>query len=236
MENTYEIFTDSSFDDKLKLSTYSVVITKNKKIMKAFGKECKMDLTNSTECEVFAISQAMNIIESNLLQDEKIQKIYLSTDCSAAKEFFKENSKMNIFKRNSKIYNKIKESYRRAHKKMKEKSIYFELRYISRKKNKIAHQYSYKTFKRHKDENPISNIMKNRSELIQFCNKIGIKQGKVLIYLFLISNDDKIISKTQEEIAKSLNLTTSNINRIFRNLKKIEILEKKQNGKYLLKI
>ncbi len=56
------------------------------------------------------------------------------------------------------------------------------------------------------------------------------------MYLFLISNDDKIISKTQEEIAKSLNLTTSSINRIFRNLKKIEVLEKKQNGKYLLKI
>ncbi len=86
MENTYDIFTDASFDDKLQLATYSVVVIMNSKRIQAFGKECKIKLNNSAECEIFAIFQAMTIIESNIIQDEAIKKVYLNTDSSDFKK------------------------------------------------------------------------------------------------------------------------------------------------------
>ena len=46
MENIYEIYTDASFDDYTKLATYSVVIIKNKKLLKAFGKKIQEEIGN----------------------------------------------------------------------------------------------------------------------------------------------------------------------------------------------
>lgn len=69
-EKTYEIYTDASFDNKTKLGTYSVTITQENKVIKAFGKPCEKRLSNSVESEVFAIFQAMNIIESQLIKEK----------------------------------------------------------------------------------------------------------------------------------------------------------------------
>lgn len=234
MENTYEIFTDASFDDVIKLATYSVVIMKNKKLLKAFAKKVKVEIFNSTEGEIFAIFQVMLIIESDIMQDEKVEKIYLSTDASAAKDFFKEKAQTKIFKENLKLCSEIKKTYSRINNKMKEKNICFELRHISRKKNKIVHRYSYKVFQSCKKQDPISNIMKKKNELVQFYEKIGLKMGKVLIYLFLISSEDKMIERTQSEIAKALNISNTNINKIFYKLRELKVLEKKGNGRYSL--
>lgn len=234
MEGTYEIFTDASFDDCTKLATYSVVIIKNKKLQKAFAKKAKTEMFGSTECEIFAIFQAMLIIENNIIQDQKVKKIYLSTDSSATKNFFKGKTKTKIFKKNLKLCNEIKTTYGRINNKMKEKNIDFELRHISREKNKIAHRYSYETFKNCKKEDPKNDIMKKKNELAQFYEKIGLKMGKVLIYLFLISNEERNILKTQNEIAKALSISSTKVNRIFYKLRELKILEKKGNGRYFL--
>lgn len=236
MENIYEIFTDASFDDCTKLATYSVVIIKNRKLLKAFAKKAKTEMFGSTECEIFAIFQAMLIIESDIIQDKGVKKIYLGTDSSATRNFFEEKTKTKIFKKNLKLYNEIKTTYSRINNKMKEKDIYFELKHISREKNKTAHKYSYKTFKNCKKEDPKNDIMKKKNELAQFYEKIGLKMGKVLMYLFLISNEERKILRTQYEIAKALNISSTKVNKIFYKLRELKILEKKGNGRYSLMI
>lgn len=114
-EKTYEIFTDSSFDNKTKIAVYSIVIMQEKKIVKAFAKKCRLHLENSTECEVFAVFQAINIIETNLIK---------------------------------------------------------------------------------------------RKKLLQFLQEFNSKQCKVLIYLCLISSEDKFVIKTQNDISKALELSS----------------------------
>lgn len=49
----YEIYTDASFEDRSKLATYSVVVTKAGKILEVFSKRCKLEAQKSTEVENF---------------------------------------------------------------------------------------------------------------------------------------------------------------------------------------
>lgn len=58
----------------------------------------------------------------------------------------------------------------------------------------------------------------------------------MIIYLFKISNEDKFILKTQMEIARSLEILISCINKIFQELIKLNVLAKIKNGKYSLTI
>ena len=74
-EKLYEIFTDASFDSKTKIATYAIVIIQEKKIIKAFAKKCKIQLENSTECEIFAIFQAINIIEANIIKKKAFKSL-----------------------------------------------------------------------------------------------------------------------------------------------------------------
>ena len=56
----------------------------------------------------------------------------------------------------------------------------------------------------------------------------------MIIYLFKICNEDKFISKTQMDIARSLEISISYINKIFQELIKLNVLTKIKNGKYSL--
>lgn len=58
----------------------------------------------------------------------------------------------------------------------------------------------------------------------------------MIIYLFKISNEDKFILKTQMDIARSLEISISCINKIFQELIKLNVLTKIKNGKYSLTI
>lgn len=86
-EKTYEIYTDAIFDDETKLGTYAIVIIQGNNIVKVIAKKCKIRLEKSTECEKFAIFQAINVILSNLLNNNKIQKFWIRTDCLSARDF-----------------------------------------------------------------------------------------------------------------------------------------------------
>lgn len=235
-EKLYEIFTDASFDSKTKIATYAIVIIQEKKIIKAFAKKCKIQLENSTECEIFAIFQAINIIEANIMRDESIQEFEIRTDCDVAKNFFMNNErKLKIFKENTELYNAIKESYKRVSNKMNREKCSFTLKWIPREENKVAHRYSYSIFKNLKSKEYENNILLfERKKILKFLNKFNSKQCKVLIYLHLIANENKLILKKQSEISESLEISNSSINRIFKELDKLNMLKKVKNGKYRL--
>lgn len=55
---------------------------KKKKVIKSIAQKCNIQLESSTECEVFAIFRAINIIEGSLLKKKIAQKFWLRTDCS----------------------------------------------------------------------------------------------------------------------------------------------------------
>ena len=102
-QKIYEIFTDASFDDVAKVGTYAIVIMQDKKILKTIAKKCNVQLENSTECEVFAIFQAINLIQGSLLKKNITQKFWLRTDCVVARDFFIEDeNKIKVFENNLK--------------------------------------------------------------------------------------------------------------------------------------
>ena len=59
---------------------------------------------------------------------------------------------------------------------------------------------------------------------------------KKKILLFNNSNDQKIISITQEELSKYLNLSITTINNLFKKLIALNVVEKVKNGKYAILI
>lgn len=237
-QKIYEIFTDASFDNVTKVGTYSIVIMQENKILKIIAKKCNIQLENSTECEIFAIFQAINFIQGSLLRKNITQKFWLRTDCTVARDFFieKEN-KIKVFKRNLVLLNTIKEAYERTKKRLSRKDCNFRLKWISRKLNKIAHNHSYSAFQKLK----ITNIKKDivlidRYSFLKLLQGFNSKQYKVISYLFKNSDEQKLIVKTQSDIAMSLELSTYSINKIFKEFIKLNILGKIKNGKYILLI
>ncbi|MCI8345970.1 MAG: hypothetical protein HFJ42_08570 [Clostridia bacterium] len=97
--------------------------------------------------------------------------------------------------------------------------------------------YSYASFKKLRSKEYKNNILLfERKKLSKFLNKFNSKQCKVLIYLHLIANENKLILKKQSEISKSLEISTASISRIFKELDKLNMLHKIKNGKYRLLI
>lgn len=236
-EQIYEIFTDASFDSATKIGTYAIVITKQKKIVKAFAKKCRIKLDNSTECEIFAVFQALNIIEGSLIKERQVQKFFLRTDCMIAKKFLiGQNTKTKIFKQNAELCNTMRETYKRISLKMNRKDCSFKVQWIPRGNNKVAHKYSYLAFQKHISQEYKNNIkLLNKKELLKFIKKFNSNQFKILMYLYLIANDKKIILKKQKEVAESLGLSISCVNKKFKELATNNWLEKIGNGKYILK-
>lgn len=233
-EKAYEIYTDASFDNETKIGTYAIVIIQEKKVIKSIAKKCNIQLESSTECEIFAIFRAINIIEGSLLKKKTAQKFWLRTDCSVARDFFMEkNNNIKIFEKNGELLNTIKKSYARIKKRLDKKDCSFKLKWIPRGANKIAHKYSYSTFQKLKQANYKKDIILiDKESFLGLLQKFNSRQCKIIIYLFQISNEDKSILKTQTEIAKSLEISISYINKTFQELIKLNILTKIKNGKY----
>ena len=78
-----------------------------------------------------------------------------------------------------------------------------------------------------------SNFLYSYFKLLQDYNS---NYYKVISYLFQISNEERLILKTQSEITKTLEISTYNINKIFKQLIKLNILGKIKNGKYIILI
>lgn len=88
-ESTYVIYTDASFDNSMKIGTYAIIIMQENKIIRRTVKRCRIQLKSSTECEIFAVHQAINIILSTYIKSDKKQKFKLRTDCVDARGYLR---------------------------------------------------------------------------------------------------------------------------------------------------
>lgn len=79
-------------------------------------------------------------------------------------------------------------------------------------------------------------ILIDKYSFLKLLQILNSNYYKVISYLFQISNEEKLILKTQREIAKTLEISTYNINKIFKQLIKLNILGKIKNGKYIILI
>ena len=237
-QKIYEIFTDGSFDDVAKVGTYAIVIMQENKIVRIIAKKCNVQLENSTECEVFAIFQAINLIQGSLLNKNITQKFWLRTDCVVARDFFIEDeSKIKVFENNLTLLNTIKQTYTRSKKILSKKNCSFRLRWIPRESNKVAHKHAYSAFQKLKTTNNKKDIVLiDIDSFLRLLQGFNSNQYKVISYLFKNSNEQKLILKTQSEIAEKIELSTYSINKIFKEFIKLNILGKIKNGKYILLI
>ena len=238
-EENFIIYTDASFDEKSKTGTYGIIVIKDDNKIKTITKKCRIQMNNSTECEIFAIYQAINLILSCYINKGKIQKFRVRTDCEIAREFFIEKNDKKVFQNNVEIKDEIKNIYRKMCIKLSKFSGSFKIKWIPRNTNKIAHNHSYATLKKIKNNsNNLANeiILIEKKSFLEILTKITKKESRIIIYLFENLNDQKIISITQEELPKYLNLSITTINNLFKKLIDLNIVEKVKNGKYAILI
>ena len=238
-EENFIIYTDASFDEKSKIGTYGIIVTKDNNKIKTITKKCRIQMNNSIECEIFAIYQAINLILSCYINKEKIQKFRVRTDCEVAREFFIEKNDKKIFQNNLEIKDEIKNIYRKICIKLSKYSSSFKIKWIPRNTNKIAHNYSYATLKKIKNNsNNLVNeiILIEKKIFLEMLTKITKKESRIIIYLFENLNEQKSISITQEELSKYLNLSITTINNLFKKLIALNVVEKVKNGKYAILI
>lgn len=237
-ESKYNIYTDASFDDNLKLGTYAIIVMHENKIVKTISKRCNIDLKNSTECEVFAIYQAINIILTCFFNKNKFQKFCIKTDCSVARDFFiQKNRNIKIFKENLELIKIIKNLYKNISKKLIKENCSFNIKWIPRKNNKIAHKYAYSTFKELRGNNYKNELLLiDKNVFIDILLNLNKIQYEIIIYLIKSSNEQKLINLTQKEVASDLNMSICAINKNFKIFINLSILEKIRNGKYALLI
>lgn len=236
----YNIYTDASFDEKCSIATYSIVIMLENKILKSYSKKSKIEIKNSTEIEVFAVYQAMNLILSCYIKKGENQIFCINTDCMQVPIFFENNKKMKIFKHNESIKIDMIKTYNVICTKLSKNNCSFVLKYISRDLNKIAHKQTYNMLKRIKKVSKINvskeDILINKEVFCEILSSFGKRQISIIIYLLNISNKNGLIEMTQSEIANNLKVSIATISRTIKKLNKLKILEKVKNGKYLLLI
>lgn len=237
-ESTYVIYTDASFDNNTKESTYSIVIMQENKVLKKIRKRNKIQLNNSTECEIFAIFQAFNLINGSLLKKKKAQKFRLNTDCSIARDFFVENEyNSKFFKENQQLLNTIKQTHKNIKRRLSKKDCSLKIKWVARENNKIAHNYAYSALKKSKTSNSKKElILMEQTSFLEILKNFNKKQYKVIVYLIENSNQENFIKKNQSEIANKLKIPLSSLNRIMQKLSELNIIVKVKRGEYSLLI
>ena len=239
-EENIIVYTDASFDEKNKIGTYGIIVTKDNNRIKTITKKCRIQMSNSVECEIFAIYQAINIILSSYINKNKIQKFRIRTDCEAARDFFMEKyDNKKLFQNNFEIKNDMKNKYRKICIKLSKYNSSFKIKWVARKDNKIAHKYAYATLKKIKNapKNMANEIVIiEKKSFLEILTKITKKENQIIIYLFNNINEQKIISITQEDISQSLNISITTINNMFKKLIDLNVIEKVKNGKYAILI
>lgn len=157
--------------------------------------------------------------------------------CCSKRFFFEDENKIKVFENNLTLLNTIKQTYKRIKKALSKKDCSFRLRWIPRESNKVAHKHAYSAFQKLKTTNSKKDIVLiDRDSFLRLLQEFNSRQYKVILYLFKNSNEQKLIIKTQSEIAEKLELSTYSINKIFKEFIKLNILGKIKNGKYILLI
>lgn len=238
-QTKYNIYTDASFDNKSNIATYSIIIMKEDKILKSFSKRSRIEIKNSTEIEIFAVYQAMNLILSCYINKSESQTFCINTDCTQVPIFFRNNkSKMKIFKNNEELKKDMLKTYNVICTKLSKENCGFTLKWISRDSNKIAHNQTYNMLKRVRKiknfKNSKEDLIINKNTFCDILSNFNKSQFSIIIYLFSISNQEDLILTTQKEVSKTLNISISVINKTFSRLKELKILEKVKNGRYML--
>ena len=233
-ENTYTIYTDASFDDFTKIGTYSIIIMQSNSVLKRIARKCKMQMNNSTECEIFAVYQAINIILSVYLKNNKQQKFKIRTDSIDAKNFFdKRQNNLKIFVDKTELIDIMRKTYNKVCKKVSKRNGSFSLIWIPREANKMAHKWSYTAFQKLRGYSEKKEILLiNKDSFFKLLLNGEKTQNEIIKYLFSNSDEQKLILKTQKEISNSLNIPISIVNKSINNLIKLDVLEKVKNGKY----
>lgn len=239
-QKKYNIYTDASFDHKNNIATYAIIVMSENKILKSYSKKSRIEIKNSTEIEVFAVYQAMNLILSCYINKSESQVFCINTDCIQVPIFFEnKNHKMNIFKNEENIKKDMIKTYNVICTKLSKNNCNFSLKWISRKLNK-AHKPTYNMLKRIRKVNK-QNISKDdviidKNLFCKLLSNSNKRQISIILYLLNIVEQDGIILTTQKNLAENLNISISIINKTIKELGQLKILEKVKNGKYLLLI
>lgn len=237
----YDIYTDASFDNQSKIATYAIVVMFENKILKSFSKASKIEIKNSTEIETFAVYQAINLILSCYINKNQNQIICINTDCAQVPDFFQnKKSKVKIFQNNSEMIETMKKAYNVVKTKLSGENSNFILKWISRDMNKIAHKQTYNMLKRVRKiknfENTKEDILINKSIFCSLLSNYDKNQYLILVYLLNILDNEGLIKITQKVVSEQLNLTLSIVNKKFKQLIELKVLEKVKNGRYMLLI
>lgn len=237
----YDIYTDASFDNQSKIATYAIVVMFENKILKSFSKASKIEIKNPTEIETFAVYQAINLILSCYINKNENQIICINTDCAQVPDFFQnKKSKVKIFQNNSEMIETMKKAYNVVKTKLSGENSNFILKWISRDMNKIAHKQTYNMLKRVRKiknfENTKEDILINKSIFCSLLSNYDKNQYLILVYLLNILDNEGLIKITQKVVSEQLNLTLSIVNKKFKQLIELKVLEKVKNGKYMLLI
>lgn len=240
-EEVYEIYIDASFDYETKLGTYGIVIKKDDNLMKTISKKCRIKLENSTECETFGIYQAINYIAGTLINKKKIQKFKIITDCTAAISFFITNeNKINIFKSEKELSYLMKNIYKRIKRRLLKKNGQLEIIYVERNNNKISHKCAYSALKQIKEQKQLHDkfdykiLFINREIFIKILGDLTKTHYDVIMFFLKNININNTIRITQQDIAADLKIPNSKINKVFKQLIEVGIIEKVKNGEYAL--
>ena len=237
----YDIYTDASFDNQSKIATYAIVVMFENKILKSFSKASKIEIKNSTEIETFAVYQAINLILSCYINKNENQIICINTDCVQVPDFFQnKKSKVKIFQNNSEMIETMKKAYNVVKTKLSGENSNFILKWISRDMNKIAHKQTYNMLKRVRKiknfENTKEDILINKNIFCSLLSNYDKNQYLILVYLLNILDNEGLIKITQKVVSEQLNLTLSIVNKKFKQLIELKVLEKVRNGRYMLLI
>ncbi len=237
----YDIYTDASFDNQSKIATYAIVVMFENKILKSFSKASKIEIKNPTEIETFAVYQAINLILSCYINKNENQIICINTDCAQVPDFFQnKKSKVKIFQNNSEMIETMKKAYNVVKTKLSGENSNFILKWISRDMNKIAHKQTYNMLKRVRKiknfENTKEDILINKNIFCSLLSNYDKNQYLILVYLLNILDNDGLIKITQKVVSEQLNLTLSIVNKKFKQLIELKVLEKVRNGRYMLLI
>lgn len=240
-QKMYNIYTDASFDNKSSVATYSIIIMLENKVLKSYSKKSRIEIRNSTEIEVFAVYQAMNLILSCYISKSESQVFCINTDCIQVPLFFEnKNNKMKIFKHNEDIKKDMIKTYNVISTKLSRKNCSFSLKWITRDLNKIAHKQTYNMLKRVRKVNKLNvskdDVLIDKNIFCEILENFDRRQLSVILYLLNSVGQDSLILITQKTLAENLNVSISIINKTIKKLNQLKILEKVKNGKYLLLI
>lgn len=240
-QKRYNIYTDASFDDKSSVATYSIIIMSENKILKSYSKKSRIEIKNSTEIEVFAVYQAMNLILSCYINKSESQVFCINTDCTQVPAFFEnKNNKMKIFKHNEDIKRDMIKTYNVISTKLSKKNCSFSLKWITRDLNKIAHKQTYNMLKRVRKVNKLNvskdDVIIDKKIFCEILANFDKRQLSIILHLLNNVGQDSLILTTQKALAENLNVSISITNKTIKELNQLKIIEKVKNGKYILLI